>query len=157
MRAWGLIGLLVVVTAGRAAAQRTRLTLNSGAPIAFATATEADYDAGSIAASAPLSFTVDLRSGNAAWRTTIVSIRASSASMGGSKPIADLQWRRADLASWNSLTTTDATVESRPIRRNSTNDPWTNSLLFRTLLSWNNDPPGTYAPTIVLTLTLTTP
>jgi hypothetical protein len=49
-------------------------------------------------------------------------------------------------------------VESRPIRRNPPlNDPWGNSILFRVLLNWANDPPAVYSPTIVLTNTLTTP
>ena len=152
-----LIPLLAVLPSA-ATAQRLTLTLNSGSPVAFPNATEADYDAGFVAATSPLAFTVDLNSGPPGVnRTTIVSIRAASAVMGGTKPISDLQWRRNDLGTWNGLTTSNVTVESRPIVRNSTNDPWSNSILFRTLLSWSTDGPATYSPTIILTVTLTTP
>ena len=142
-----------------AAAQRLRLTIPSGAPIAFPNATEAFYDAGSVAATVPLAFTLQITGGaGGTLRTGILSIRAASATMGGSKPIGDLQWRRNDLGTWNSLTTVNVTVESRTMRRTPVlNNPWSNSVLFRTLLSWANDPPATYTPTVILTATLTTP
>jgi hypothetical protein len=151
--------LLLLVTAGIAEAQRLRLTINSGAPIAFPAVTEAHYDGGSVPASAALAFTVQLSGGAAATlRTGIVSIRAAAAVMGGTKPIADMQWRRNDLGVWNSLTIANVTVESRQMRRTpALNNPWSNSVLLRTLLSWANDPPATYTPTVILTTTLTTP
>ena len=77
--------------------------------------------------------------------------------MGGTKPIGDLQWRRGDLATWNSLTTTNSTVESKTMLRNLTNDPYSNTIFFRALLSWSGDGPATYTPTIIVTATLTTP
>lgn len=154
---WSLMVLLAALPSA-VAAQRLTLTLNSGSPVAFPNATEANYDAGFVTATSPLAFTVDLNSGPPGVnRTTIVSIRAASAVMGGTKPISDLQWRRSDLGTWNGLTTSNVTVESRPIVRNGTNDPWSNSILFRTLLSWSSDGPASYAPTIILTVTLTTP
>jgi hypothetical protein len=143
---------------GTAAAQKLTLTLNSGSPVAFPAPTETDYDGGSVTATAPLAFTVDLNSGPPGVnRTSIVAIRAGSALMGGSKPISDLQWRRSDLGTWNGLTTTNVTVESRLIVRNAANDPWSNSIVFRTLLDWTIDGPAAYAPTIIMTVTLTTP
>ena len=151
--------VLLAVTACIAEAQRLRLTITGGAPIAFPTVTDAHYIAGSVQATTPLGFSMQLTGGNAgALRTGIVSIRAASAVMGGSKPIGDMQWRRSDLGAWNSLTTSNVTVESRTMRRNpAINNPWTNSVVFRTLLAWANDPPASYAPTIILTATLTTP
>ena len=150
------LGCLV---AARAEAQRLRLTIPSGAPIAFPNATEANYDAGSVAANAALAFTLQVTGGaGGTLRTGILSIRGASATMGGSKPIGDLQWRRNDLATWNSLTTVNVTVESRTMRRTpALNNPWSNSVLFRTLLNWANDPPATYTPTVIITATLTTP
>lgn len=150
---------LVAMTACTAEAQRLRLTITAGAPIAFPTVTDAHYLAGSVTATTPLGFSVQLAGGNAgALRTGIVSIRAATAVMGGSKPISDLQWRRSDLGAWNSLTTSNVTIESRTMRRNpALNNPWTNSVVFRTLLAWANDGPASYAPTIILTGTLTTP
>jgi hypothetical protein len=77
--------------------------------------------------------------------------------MGGTKPISDMQWRRSDLATWNSLTTSDVQVESRQMVKSGLNDPWSNSIFFRTALSWTTDGPATYTPTIILTCTITTP
>jgi hypothetical protein len=139
------------------AGAQVRLTL-SGAPLVFPAPTVTDYDAGFVAAPTGVGFTVDVLSGNRrTQRTTIVSIRSSSVSLGGGKPVSDLQWRRADLATWNAMTTTDATVESRQVARNTLNDPWSNTVFFRVLLSWTGDPPGTYSAGLVFTLTVTTP
>ena len=153
-----LLGLLPSLP-GTAQAQKLTMTLTAGFPVAFPTVTEADYDAGSVTATTPLGFTLDLLGGGGGGtsRTGILSIRATTATMGGTKPIGDLQWRRSDLGTWNSLTTTNVVVESHTMIRNSTNDPWSNSIVFRTLLSWTADGPATYTPTIVVTATLTTP
>lgn len=162
MTRWSKVTLLLFLTTpaltGAATAQRLRLTLNSGAPIAFPVVTEADYDAGSVTASAPLAFTLSLTGGAANTdRTGILSIRASAAVMGGTKPIGDMQWRRSDLGVWNSLTTADVVVESHTMRRSGLNNPWSNSVEFRALLDWSTDGAATYTPTIILTATLTTP
>lgn len=143
---------------GTVAAQRLTLAITSGGPVAFPAVTEAHYDAGSVPTSAPLAFSVTLSGGPAGTnRTGSVAIRAAAAVMGGTKPIADLEWRRNDLATWNSLTTSDVTVQSMTMQRGGLNDPWMNSVALRTLLSWANDGPATYTPTIVMTVTLTTP
>lgn len=169
MNRWGRVSgtllFLVPSLVATAPAQRLTLTLNSGSPVAFPNATEADYDnasinatTGSVAASAPLAFTVDLNSGPPGVnRTSIVAIRGGAAVMGGTKPIGDLQWCRTASCTWTDLTTVNVTVESRPIVRNALNDPWNGSISFRTKLNWANDGPATYTPTIVLTMTLTTP
>ena len=140
-----------------AQAQVVTLTL-SGAPNVFPAPTAADYTAGVVVNPTGILFTVDVTGGGAATqRTTIVSIRSSSASLGGGKPLSDLQWRRADLVTWNPMTTTNATIESRPVVRNGLNDPWSNTVFFRTLLAWTTDPPATYSAGLVFTLTVTTP
>ena len=95
--------------------------------------------------------------GSAINRTSIVSIRSSSASLGGGKTVSDLEWRRADLATWNPMTTADAMVESRTIRKNGLNDPWSNSVFLQMRLSWTSDAPATYSTGLVFTLTITTP
>ncbi|HXH63115.1 MAG TPA: hypothetical protein VNG95_02970, partial [Gemmatimonadales bacterium] len=84
-------------------------------------------------------------------------IRSTSADFGGGKSLGDLQWRRSDLAAWNSVTGVDLTIESRTIRKNGINDPWSNSIFFRSLLSWTADPPGVHSANLVITLTVTTP
>ena len=156
-RATLLLALLATTVAGTAHAQIMTLTLTGGSPIAFPNPTETDYDNGFVAATTAMGFTLDLFKGGGGARHGILSIRAASATMGGTKPIADMQWRRSDLATWNSLTTTDVQVESRAMVKNGLNDPWSNSVFFRTLLSWTVDGPATYTPTIILTNTITTP
>lgn len=154
-------GLVVVAAAAlavpRAARAQVTLTL-TGAPNVFPAAAAADYNTGFVVNPAGILFTVDVTGGSpATQRTTIVSIRSSSASLGGGKPLGDLQWRRADLAVWTPMTTVNATIESRQVRRNALNDPWSNTVFLRILLNWTADPPGTYSAGLVFTLTVTTP
>ena len=149
-----MIAVLAALLARGAAAQVT-LTLTQ-TPNVFPAPTVADYNAGNVVNATGILFTITL-AGAAANRTTSVAIRSSSATLGGGKSISDLQWRRADLVAWNAMTTTDAVVESRPVRKNSLNDPWSNQVFLRILLNWATDPPATYTAPIVLTLTVTTP
>jgi hypothetical protein len=86
-----------------------------------------------------------------------VSISSTSATLGGGKVIGELQWRRSDLAVWNSMAVTDAQVEQRVQVRNGLNDPWNNTIFFRMLLNWTTDPPATYAANYVITLAQTVP
>jgi hypothetical protein len=150
----GAIGLaLSLAIPGRA---QVSLTL-SGAPAVFPAAVVTDYVNGVVDDPTGITFTLLITGGPSQNRTTIVSVRSSSASLGGGKPLSDLQWRRADLAAWNAMTTADATIESRPVKKNTLNDPWSNTVFFRMLLSWTGDPPGTYSAGLVFTLTVTTP
>jgi hypothetical protein len=149
----GVIGAgLGLASPGRA---QMSLTL-TGAPNVFPAPSVTDYNAGVINNPTGITFTVNT-AGPATSHTTIVSIRSSTPSLGGGKVLSDLQWRRADLATWNAMTTADATIESRPVRKNQLNDPWSNTVLFRMLLSWTGDPPATYSAGLVFTLTVTTP
>lgn len=149
------LGILAFAPAARAQG-RTTIAVTGG-PVAFPTPTAADYDAGFILATAPLVFTVDASGGPATQRTATVAVSGTSATLGGAKPLSDLQWRRADLGAWNGLTLGGLNVEAHPMVRNGLNDPWTNSVYFRMLLSWAATPPGTYTTGITLTLTVTTP
>lgn len=155
-----LRGALLLVALGAALfpfptqAQRTTLTV-AGATVTFPAPTAADYAAGFVNSSAGATFTVDATTGLS--RTTTVSIRATSASLGGGKVIGDLQWRRSDLATWNSITATDAQVEQRIQIRNGLNDPWSNTIFFRLLLNWTTDAPGTYSANYQITLAQTVP
>jgi hypothetical protein len=148
------ISLAVALFASTLDAQKTNLTVTGGT-ISFPAPTAADYDAGYM--DAPTGATVTLDAQNGTSRTTTIAIRATSASLGGGKAIGQLQWRRADLAVWNSITLTDAQVEQRVQIRNGLNDPWGNTIFFRMLLDWTTDPPGTYAANYVITLTQTVP
>lgn len=135
-------------------AQRTTLAL-AGGTIAFPSPTAADYDAGFIDAPTGVTFTVNAQTGTS--RTTVISIQSTSASLGSGKVIGDLQWRRSDLATWNSITLTDAQVEQRIVVRNVLNDPWSNTIFFRMLLSWTSDGPATYSANYQITLSQTVP
>ena len=149
---FGCLALTLAVPGGA----QVSLTL-TGAPAVFPAPAVTDYDNGVVTDLTGIAFTVAITGGASQNRTTIVSVRSSSASLGGSKPLSDLQWRRADLAAWNAMTTADATIESRPVKKNTLNDPWSNTVFFRMLLSWTGDSPGTYSAGLVFTLTVTTP
>lgn len=160
-----LISLLLgAPLSGLVAQANIRSSINlSSTTVTFPTATEADYDAGGVLATAPITVTFDARKngGNQPndQRTATISIRAGSATLGGSKPISDLQWQlNGTGGSWNGLTTSNAVVDSKPYIFNNLNDPWTAVVYFRTALSWANDGPATYAAvTLTFTLTVTTP
>ena len=148
------ISLALILCASPLAAQKTILTL-TGATITFNAPTAADYIAGYIDSPTGVTFTLSAQTG--ASRTTTVSIRSTSANLGGGKVIGDLQWRRSDLAAWNSMTLTDAQVEQRIQVRNGVNDPWNNTVFFRMLLSWTTDAPATYSGNYQITLSQTVP
>jgi hypothetical protein len=136
------------------AAQKTNLSVTGGT-ITFPAPVAADYIAGFIDGSTGATFTIAAQTGLS--RTTTISIRSTSASLGGSKVIGDLRWRRSDLATWNSMTLTDAQVEQRIVIRNLSNDPWSNTIFFRMLLSWTSDGPATYSANYQITLSQTVP
>jgi hypothetical protein len=148
------ISLALALFAVPLAAQKTQLTV-SGGTITFPAPTAADYIAGFIDSSTGATFTVNSQTG--VPRTTMVSIRATSASLGNGKLIGDLQWRRSDLATWNDVTLTDAQVEQRIVVNKGLNDPWSNTIFFRMSLSWTADAPATYSANYVITLSQTVP
>jgi len=148
------ISLALVLFAVPLAAQKTNLTVTGGT-ITFPAPTAADYIAGFIDSSTGALFTIN--SQNGVQRTTTVSIRSTSASLGNGKVLGDLQWRRSDLATWNSITLTDAQVEQRIVVNKGLNDPWSNTIFFRMTLSWTADDPATYSANYVVTLSQTVP
>ena len=150
------ISLAVALLASPLTAQpvKTIVTLTGGT-IAFVPPTADDYDAGFKDSPTGVTFTVNAQMG--ASRTTTISVRSTSASLGSGKAIGELQWRRSDLAVWNSITLTDTQVEQRVQVRNGLNDPWSNTIFFRMLLDWTTDPPATYTGNYVVTLSQTVP
>ena len=148
------ISLALALFASPLAAQKTILTVTGGA-ITFAAPTAADYIAGFIDASTGATFTLNAQTGTS--RTTTISIRSTSASLGNGKVIGDLEWRRSDLATWNSITLTDAQVEQRVVVKGVLNDPWSNTIFFRMKLAWATDAPGTYSGNYQITLSQTVP
>jgi hypothetical protein len=136
------------------AAQKSILTL-AGGTITFPSPTATDYIAGFVDAPTGVSFTINAQTGLS--RTTTIAIRSSSANLGGGKVIGDLQWRRSDLTTWNSITLTDSQVEQKILIRNVSNDPWSNTIFFRMVLNWATDAPATYSGNYVITLSQTVP
>lgn len=154
-RACFALALILVAAPLAAQTPRTDLTL-AGATVTFNAPTAADYINGYIDSPTGVTFTVDVTNGNAS-HTTTVAVRSTSANLGNGKIIGDLQWRRSDLATWNSITLTDAQVEQRVQVRNGLNDPWSNTIFFRLLLSWTIDRPATYTANYQITLSQTVP
>ena len=155
-RAVVLLGALLLP--GALHAQGTESMTLSATTVSFPTPTITDFDNGFLTASTTVTYTVATSGGpKGASHTATVSIKSSSANLGGTKALSDLQWSRADLGTWNSMTTTNATVEQRTIVRGGANDPWSNSVNFQMLLSYANDAPGAHSAALVFTLTITTP
>jgi hypothetical protein len=148
------VSLALALLASPLAAQKTILTL-AGGTITFAAPTAADYIAGHIDSGTGVTFTLNAQTGTS--RTTTVSVRSISTTLGGGKVIGDLQWRRSDLATWTSITLTDAQVEQRVQVRSGANDPWSNTIFFRMVLNWTTDAPATYSGTYQITLSQTVP
>jgi hypothetical protein len=142
-----------------AQAQRTRLFV-TGFPVSFPTPTGADFANGFIVSATATTFSVDAQTGTRSQRTATVSIRCAlpCPTNGGPKPLATLKWRRADLSTWNTLTTSDVQVEQRAMVRQGQNDPWSNQIFWRFDLDWGADQPGSAtAFNVVFTLTVTVP
>ena len=148
------IPLALALFASPLAAQKTSLAV-AGGPITFPAPTAADYIAGFVNSATGDTFTIN--SVNGVTRTTTISIRSLSANLGNGKVIGDLQWRRSDLAVWNSITLTDAQVEQRVVVNKGLNDPWGNTIFFRMVLGWATDAPATYSGTYQITLSQTVP
>jgi hypothetical protein len=136
-------------------AQQTTMTL-SGGTVTFPAPTAADYNAGWINSTGGVTYTLAGK-GKKVSHNTIVSILSTSTSLGSGKVIADLQWRRSDLTTWNSIMLTDAQVEQKVMVTGGANDPWNNTIFFRMLLSWTTDAPATYSANYQLTLSQTVP
>jgi hypothetical protein len=157
LRATALI-LFATVLGFRGVGAQTSVQLAlSGVPVSFDAPTAADLTVGTLEAPTPLSFQVATTAEPAGSFTTTVSIRASSATLGGGKPAADLEWRRGDDPTWHALTTSDAIVESRVADGIPEGHTWDNTIYFRIALHWTSDPPATYTGNLVFTVSTTQP
>jgi hypothetical protein len=132
------------------------LTVGGGS-VSFPAPTAADLTAGRLDATDALEFGVTTSSEPVGSFTTRVYIRNSSATLGGGKPVADLEWRRDDDDTWHHLSTTDALVESRATSGLLAGHTWGNSIQFRIALHWTSDPPATYTGNLVITVSTTQP
>lgn len=116
----------------------------SGFPLTNTGPALLDFEAGSVALGAT-DFTVNLILnffGSFSPRVTSVAVRcATPCPASGAASVSRLQWRRSDLAGWNVLTTSFVNIETRTATFNGTNDPWSNTLFWRYLLSYTGTPP----------------
>ena len=142
--------LALLCFASPVAAQSTTLLL-SGNVITFPAPTATDYVNGYVYSTGVL-FTVDATSSSGQANVTTVVIKSTSANLGNGKVLADLQWRRSDLATWNTITLANVTVESRSQTFNGANDPWSNTIFFRMKLTWTTDAPAVYTANYTITL-----
>ena len=150
-----IIALVLFAAPLSAQNPKTQLSLSGGA-ITFPAPTATDYINGYVYSTGGVTYTLDATNGTQS-HTTTVSIRATSVNLGGSKPLGDLEWRRSDLAAWNTIGSADAQVEQKVMVRGSLNDPWSNTIFFRIKLSWTADPPATYSANYQITLSQTVP
>jgi hypothetical protein len=157
-RALLLAALFIAAPVGARA--QTNVFAVTGFPLTFSAAGPTEFAAGLIDHPTQISFLVDAATGSgSATRIANVAIRcASPCPSSGVKPAADLQWRRADLATWNSITTSNVTIEQRNMVRGALNDPWGNDVYWRILLSYATDLQGTTITyNLIMTLTMTAP
>ena len=145
-----LLGLVFFATP--VAAQSTTLTL-SGNVITFPAPTATDFVNGYVYSSGVL-FTVDATSNSGQANVTTIAIKSTSANLGNGKILADLQWRRSDLGTWNTITLANVNVETRSQTFNGANDPWSNTIFFRMKLTWTTDAPAAYTANYTITLSV---
>jgi len=150
-----VIALALIAAPLTAQNPKTQLTLGGGT-VSFPAPTATDYINGYVYSTTGVTYTVDATNG-AASHTTTITLRTTSANLGGAKPVTDLEWRRSDLATWNPISSTDTQVEQKIMIRGLLNDPWNNTIFFRMKLSWTADPPATYSANYQITLSQTVP
>lgn len=160
-----VVALLLTTAAASAEAQwfppigrATQMTL-SGLPLTVTSTSVADFEAGAVLLGS-FNYTVDLTSN---WpfsfspRRITIELRCSQCPASGTLAIGRLQWRRADVGGWTTISTTFAEVEERVATFGGTNDPWTNAIVLRYLLDWTATPPATGQMRLQLRMTVASP
>lgn len=147
----GMLLLALFLCPQSTSAQATVTFTFSGG--SFASPTSADYKSGHVEATSPMSFQIVTTSEAQGPHQTTLDIRSSSSTLGSGKSVADLEWRRGDLSTWNALTTVDHIVQTFVGTHSPTGHTYSNTIYFRILLHWTGTVPATYAGHIVLTVT----
>jgi hypothetical protein len=154
-----LLLMTLAMPGANAFAQKTTVTV-SGFPLTV-TPTAVDFandpsvsGYSGFATTSAFTYSVAITTAPGTSRTMTVSVACGTpCPASGSKALSSLQWRRNDLSTWNTLTTTAAAIETRTGKT-----AWSNSVFFRFLLNWTTD--TTLAATsynITVTLTVTIP
>jgi hypothetical protein len=144
--------LLAAALAHPASAQQTySLSLNTQT-VTITAPTATDYASGFTVATQSITYTVSGLSLTGVAHTVQVKIKSASATLGGGKAIADLQWQLNGTGAWTSMTASDALVQSYSMSR--TNASFTGIIRFRVVLRWASDPPATYTATVNISITV---
>jgi len=140
------IALVSLLASGLSAQgnRRTEMTI-AGFPLTSTSATPTEYDAGSVtlgSTTISVNLTTNSGAGGFSPRVTTVSVRCNTPCPAtGTLAAAGLQWRRSDLGTWNAISTVFNLVETRTATFNGTNDPWSNTIFWRYVLTWTGVPP----------------
>lgn len=136
-----VVVLAALATTATAQNRLTELTV-SGFPLTETETSIAELDAGVITLGST-DFTVDLLSNSGArFRNRYTNVEVICAAP-CPVDVTRLQWRRADQATWNSLSdVTWTSIEVRFTRYNGTNDPWSQTVFWRYLVDWTTTPPA---------------
>ncbi|HUQ47101.1 MAG TPA: hypothetical protein VM053_02530 [Gemmatimonadaceae bacterium] len=149
-----LLVAIIALVPSIMAAQTTIVSFSfTGGGVTFGPPTAADFIAGSRNATGGMPFQITT-TGEVVLMTqqTTISIRSSSSTLGSGKPVGDLQWRRSDQSSWNSVTTTNVQVQSWSSPGAEAGHTYTNTLFFRVLLGFTSAKPADYTGQLVFTI-----
>jgi len=144
MRRLAVVGALLALAGGEARAQRQTVLTVATFPLVVTTTTGNDFENGSVALGS-LNFSVNATTNSPAFspRETTVQIMCVAAACPnqGTLSLTGLQWRLGVGGTWTQLTTAYVTVETRDVVFSGSNDPWSNDIYFRYVLSWTGNPP----------------
>jgi hypothetical protein len=149
-----LAGLaLVVCSRATVQAQTTEFTLSTGA-VTFPTPTAANYSTWPPSASGPVTDSVavpfEVSRTSTGWRIATVLIRCTA--VAGGKACGDIEWRNGATGAWQTLTFTDAEVETRWLWIFGSNFGWSNTLWLRVRLRPGDPIPSVMSSQIALSL-----
>ena len=148
---------LLIPTLTHAQSKTTTLTV-SATTVTFAAPAAVDYNAGYLYASSNITATIQATGGTTNDRNSLLYIKTSSANLGGSKPVSELEYKCTTGSTWTQMTTGNVLIAQNRIGFGGPSNPWTCVLQFRLKLTWASDKAGaTMAATVVTTLTTTTP
>ncbi len=141
-RACLLVVGVLCVSALALPAQTVTLT-TTGASTQMANPTVTQYVAGSMVQATPIGYTLRLNSGRASCTyTVLVQVKSATATLGGTKPVSDLQW--ATTGGYTAMTTTFVTVATHTLTTTSTTA--SGNITLKILLNWT-DTATSYAGT----------
>jgi hypothetical protein len=136
-----VLAVAFVACATPGSAQQIRLAL-TGWPLTVTTTDGGAFEQGFVSLGST-TYSVEVLS-NGPNKSTSVQVQcATVCPRSGTIPLSGLQWNRADQPGvWNTLTTAYVTIETQNVVNGGANDPWSNTLNWRYVLSWTGNPPA---------------